>query len=320
MLPDTVASFDAQLFGKAVFEFGESQIEAALNPSASEFHNGLMACEIVAASRGFPCVPSGWCYFAEEWLYQSRYVATTDLAARSRSYIRDLIHNKSVNETEAVELQLRLAKNKRRIKWRRPALTLTQARKLVRTFGETVIDGTGFYGASINVQQAIVLIACRQIDSISIGYLEPPDHERINALKILLIGMEQTLESIDVSTMFPPQFKNLDPDPNRILPKCQNQLASLRRLKYFMVRGLVVDDEVVEAICQARSIQAVRSAPSAQSLVTRKSIERLIECTDLQMVDFHSKALTANDGDLLLVHFPNLNLMTIPSTRKQKRQ
>lgn len=305
--PKHVLSFAAQAFADQVFHLGESQLVSAIdkNPQSNlhgftdseRLSRGLMACEIVAASRGNACHAPYWSYFAQKWLYESKYEAQPGVVEKALNWLDKYVGD----ETCYVDLRGRLASDLRKETRCAPDLNVKTAVKLSRSFPELILQNNELIGLHPDCSESIAMSYFRQIATLRLGVSTKTLPEHIESLKIMLLGCKDTLTHFEFDVV-----GGIDPsrplDSCRLLKGCEGLLSHLAKLTTVQFTNLFVDDSIVEAVSRNESLESFRISIECRNVseldqiqISQRSITSLLGCPRLRVFDSPSTSLRGLD-------------------------
>lgn len=315
-----LANFESQRFGWEVLNGGVEVLENALQVGGTSSQASLMACEIIAASNGRPVLKSGWCFFAESWLYKSKYIPSESEIKNAIKLLDNIIANGDQVQNNAADLHERLSSPPKKLKRSNPVLTQNSAKAMVKKFGphgSYGIERNILYGNVPSISDSIKLSAYPKLDGIetSIGGL--PREELIQSFRFLLLANSKTLTRIKISYI--PHYDEAQNEYESLdfLKECLDELSMIANLDTFMTDTLEVNDDIVSVVAEhkleifAADIQ-VGFPKSDLVEITSNGVEKLIQCKSLEMIRIASRHLNEKDGQAILTAIPNVNLFEVP--------
>lgn len=290
----------AQEAGERISLNGEDGLSSLIQcglGSKSDAWRAILASEVVAASIGHARHEQFWCFFAEDWLWRTNFVAQPSLAAECAAMVKSIglsLQEQGVPESEVSDLLRRLSAEPKLRRRKKVALSKRAFRELVTTFGSDSGDfhhqgnELGCFGPTID--EAVAVVACRSIQSLDIGFPKDASSEEIEALRILLHGFRDSLKEIRCETCLrelPPE-----PDPEKCWSRVMPELERIETLEGFESLGLQFDDSVVNWLCNNTKLEYVRAEPSRLCSVTDRAVQNLTSRESIRMVDIDSSNIT----------------------------
>lgn len=292
--PRYLLSYAAQAFSERLWTLNDPSLLYDATAVAEELTEhrvleGLMACEIVAASIGWPCGATCWSWFASHYLFKTGFRAGATLVDQCRDFVN------SVTEKghELDPLGVRLNSNPRSWKPKDPSLSHSTARKVARSCDGGVIDNDWFFGIP-PADIAVTITHFRDIRKMSFM----PSNENLDPVepfRILLLGGKQTVENLSIQ--YGGQGNEIERSlaNSSLLVGSVEPLAEIMNLKVFDVLDFIVTDSVIEAIAKNRCLQELRidtrgrcKADFEQIQLSPKAFEYLEACPNLWSVKINS--------------------------------